>query len=150
MDIVTHAVTGAATGLVFGRPITGALIAVSPDIVLGIKRRDLPSIAYNVTHSGCFVLLLATGVSLVLSLELGLLVAFSLLSHIVLDMNTHGKQWAPPLLYPFNNYRDSYGDDWEWFNRPWWTGLFSAILWSAICFVLLLSGTGSRLLQYVQ
>lgn len=151
MDIITHAVTGAFTGMVFNRPLAGAIIAVTPDIVLGIRRRALPNFLYNVTHSAGFVLLLATGVWLVYADgSLALLVAAALASHIVLDMHTHGKDWAPPLLFPLTDYRDSFGNDWEWFNRSWWLGLITATLWSSICIALLLSGIGSQLLLLVQ
>jgi hypothetical protein len=60
-----------------------------------------------------------------------LTVFMALLSHLFLDAVTHGKQWAPPLLYPFETTRFSFGKEWEWFNGSWWLGLLWSINWIA-------------------
>jgi membrane-bound metal-dependent hydrolase YbcI (DUF457 family) len=127
MDIVNHAVAGAAVGAAFGRPIVGALFGVLPDLVLGVKRLTLPTRAYNLTHS----LLFSAVVGLVASVALGSpLPLLALLSHLLLDLPTHGSVWAPPLLYPFSDKRFSYGEEWEWFSPDWWVGFYITLVWS--------------------
>lgn len=137
MDIVSHAFAGAATGLLFGHPVAGALVAVLPDLALGIRRKSVPSEAYNLGHS-------AFGVALAVLLgslwSQGLLVFFCLASHIVLDLPTHGKTWAPPLLYPFGCQRFSFGSEWEFFNYSWKRGLILTIFWSITCAALYVTG----------
>ena len=127
MDIISHAVAGAAVGTAFGHPIMGALFGVLPDLVLGVDRHINPPTAYNATHSATFV----AGVGLLAGVGLWSVVpALALLSHILLDLPTHGKRWAPPLLYPFSERRYSMGTEWEWFNRSWWQGLALTLAWS--------------------
>jgi hypothetical protein len=128
MDIVNHAVAGAAVGTYFGRPVLGAFFGVLPDLVLGIKRLTVPSRAYNLTHSLLFTL----GVGMVAGITLGSTVPLlALLSHLLLDLPTHGDEWGPPLLYPWNGKRFSYGEEWEWFSPDWWVGLYINLVWSA-------------------
>lgn len=127
MDIVNHALAGAATGYAFGSPVAGAVFGVLPDLVLGVRRQLVPTPAYDLTHSLAFVL--ACGWAW-WAVNGTLLALFALLSHIVLDLPTHGKQWAPVLLYPLHRKRFSYGDEWEWFSASWWQGFVLTIIWS--------------------
>lgn len=129
MDIVSHALAGAATGIAFGRPVAGAVFGVMPDLVLGIRRKFSPTPAYDLTHSLSFVF--ACG-GLWWALGGTWVAVFALLSHIVLDLPTHGKQWAPVLLYPLHRKRFSYGVEWEWFSISWWRGLVLTIIWSSL------------------
>jgi hypothetical protein len=128
MDIISHAIAGACTGAAFGEPIAGAIWGVLPDLVLGVRRRFHPTILYNITHSLTFIGLCGF---------IGVMVfgswtpAFSLLSHIALDLPTHGTVWAPPLFYPFKR-RYSLGKEWEWFSLSWGIGLAITIVWSSI------------------
>lgn len=135
MDIMTHAVVGAATGAVFGNPILGVVIAVMPDVVLGPSRRQKPNAWYNLTHAPIPMLVLLTVVFL--PFGYAACAAFAYLSHIVLDLPTHGGKWAPKLFAPFSYRRVSLGDDWEFFSREWWVGLIIASLWSFSCLSLL-------------
>lgn len=135
MDVIAHAVAGASTGAYFGRPVLGACIAATPDLVLGLRRHATPSALYNATHSALF-LVLATLAAL--PFGTAAIVAYCLLSHLVLDLPTHGLKWAPPLLYPFDAHRFSFGREWEFFNPSWWRGLVLTLLWS-IAWLLALS-----------
>lgn len=143
MDLINHAIAGATTGLAFGCPFLGAIIAIAPDLVLGFKRKAKPTIAYNCTHSLLFIAICASISQL---FKAGLLVMFCLLSHIILDLSTHGKNWAPPLLYPFNKTRFSLGKEWEFGSLHWWLGLGITILWSVVWLTLSQSVTGFQLL----
>lgn len=132
MDFVSHAVAGASAGAVFGRPVLGAVFGVLPDVVLGVTRKAAPNIPYNITHSLTFVAVLVP-----LCAALGTWAPMlAVLSHIVLDLPTHGSQWAPPLLYPLSRRRFSLGAEWEWFNRSWWRGLVLTISWSFACLLI--------------
>jgi hypothetical protein len=131
MDIVSHALAGAATGTAFGHPFLGAFFGVLPDIVLGVKRHALPTFAYNSTHSLPGVLVLGCAGAFFTGSIVPLL---ALLSHLLLDIPTHGEQWAPPLLFPFDLHRFSYGEEWEWFNPSWCFGFLLTIFWSSIWF----------------
>lgn len=133
MDIVTHAIVGAATGLPFGRPVLGAVVAIVPDLVLGYKRKLEPSGWYDVTHSLSFLLFVYTAVWLLIGPATALVVALALASHLVLDMPTHGAAWAPPLLYPFHTHRVSLGLEWEFFNESWMHGLLVSLIWILTC-----------------
>lgn len=127
MDIFSHAAAGASVGWAFGRPIVGALWGVIPDLVLGFKRRLYPNELYNYTHS--FVFLLAVGS---MGVAFGSLVPFlAVLSHLILDVPTHGKQWGPMLFYP-NRKRFGMGYEWEWFDGTWWIGFIITVVW---CFI---------------
>lgn len=136
MDIFTHAVAGAASGAVFGYPVTGAVIAVVPDVVLIGKRRLTPPPLYDQMHNLLYisiasltVLLLSGGIALASTVFL------ALLSHLVLDAVSHGGVWAPPLLYPFNDTRFALGlgEEWEWFNDAWFEGLILTLMWVTVC-----------------
>lgn len=134
MDIVTHAIVGAITGANWGRPILGAAVAIAPDFVLGLKRHALPPLSYSMTHSPLLMslaLFVATG-ALTHDPRLTACVIACYLSHIALDLQTHGDDWAPRLFFPFSIHRTSLGGDWEFFNRSWWLGLSTAVLWSSI------------------
>lgn len=127
MDIVNHAVAGAAVGAAFGRPGVGAFFGVLPDLVLGVKRLTLPTPAYNLTHSLAF----SGGVGLIAGELLGSpLPLLALLSHLLLDLPTHGPKWAPPLFYPWSELRYGWGEEWEWFSRSWWIGFGITLVWS--------------------
>jgi membrane-bound metal-dependent hydrolase YbcI (DUF457 family) len=131
MDIVSHALAGAAAGVPFNRPILGAFFGVLPDIVIAGKRRELPSKLYDFTHSLLGIGLFGLAGTYITG-SLAPLVA--ILSHLLLDLPTHGDKWAPPLLYPFDSMRFSYGEEWEWFNIEWWRGALLTLLWITICF----------------
>lgn len=132
MDILSHAAAGFAAGHAMGYPITGAIFGILPDLVLPQERVESPPKEYDMTHSLlglfwfgllCYVL---TG-SAVGWVAMG--------SHILLDLPTHGKTWAPPLLYPFSRKRFSFGEEWEWFNASWWEGATITVIWILACFV---------------
>lgn len=131
MDAVNHALAGAAAGMVFGHPVIGAIFGVLPDIVAIGKRREVPSKLYDFTHSllgiGLFGL-----VGTYLTGSLAPLVA--IMSHLLLDLPTHGEEWAPPLLYPFDPHRFSMGEEWEWFNMSWGLGFLINFCWISSCF----------------
>ena len=139
MDLLSHAVAGASVGLAFGNPWLGAVIGIAPDFVLGPKRRTLPTTLYNATHSLLSVTAIGLYIWVVFDSVIPLL---ALLSHLLLDIPTHGKEWAPTLLYPLSEKRYSYGEEWEWFNRSWIIGLCMTIMWSAIWFALAYRGIG--------
>lgn len=137
MDIFTHAVAGAAAGAVFGHPWLGAFAAVLPDLPLIGKRKLKPSPEYDYGHS-----LIYPAVVFALSFlfqntpaQISTIV-FAILSHLFLDLFTHGPEWAPPLLYPFNRHRFSYGEEWEWFNRSWLQGLLLSFAFVLLCLSL--------------
>lgn len=128
MDILSHAVAGASAGAAFGQPVMGAACGVAPDLALFTwQRLAQPTAAYNAAHSA---LVLGCAGLLALALFATVVPLLALLSHILLDLPTHGKQWAPPLLYPFSEQRYSFGTEWEWFNRSWWQGLVLTLIWS--------------------
>ncbi len=128
MDIVSHAVAGAAVGAAYGRPVLGAVCGVLPDLVLLTpKRLTLPPARYSATHSALFV----AGAGVLGWLAFATVVPLlAVLSHILLDLPTHGRRWGPQLLYPFSHRVYSYGTEWEWFNRSWRQGLVLTLLWS--------------------
>lgn len=130
MDLISHAIAGAATGAYFGAPVTGAVIAMAPDVVLGIRRRDTPTRAYKATHSA-----LAVAIGTLACILLGLhpaLAFWCLVSHLILDMPTHGEEWAPPLLYPWSERKLVLGGEWEFFNIWWASGLLLTATWTLI------------------
>lgn len=133
MDVFSHATAGACTGLAFGRPVLGAAIAAAPDLMLLGKRVARPPALYNFTHS---LLFLGLATALGMLFDSGLFVAAVLLSHLVLDLPTHGEQWAPPLLYPFRKTRFSMGEEWEFFNVPWIIGFLITLTWCEIWLLL--------------
>lgn len=137
MDIITHAVVGAAAGSVFGHPVIGVIGGVLSDLSIIGARKPKPTSNYNVGHSlvfmaitlfWCFVFSYTP--AMIGAMMLGLF------SHLFLDLFTHGPEWAPPLLYPFNNHRFSYGEEWEWFNASWWQGLAISISFALLCLSL--------------
>lgn len=127
MDIVNHAIAGASVGAAFGHPVLGAVCALLPDAVLPVKRVYVVTPAYTASHS-----LLACGaVGGVLCLLFNSAVPLlALLSHLLLDIPTHSKRWAPALFYPVSNWRCSLGRDWEFFSLSWWIGLTVTFIWS--------------------
>lgn len=128
MDILSHAIAGAAVGQAFGRPVLGAVCGVAPDLaLLTWQRLSTPTAAYNAAHSA---LVLGGAGLLAAAASASVVPLLALLSHLLLDVPTHGKQWAPPLLYPLSSKRYSMGTEWEWFNRSWWQGLGLTLTWS--------------------
>lgn len=144
MDIVTHAVAGAATGAAFGRPLLGAVVAVVPDSALWLRPRlARPPAAYRAAH-GLLAPCLAGSVAMMLfGPAISALVFFAWLSHIVLDIPTHGEEWSPRLFWPDNRLVFIEFQEWEWFNRSWWRGLALAAIWSLIWLALSKFGIGS-------
>lgn len=133
MDALSHALAGAAVGHHYGSAATGAFFGVLPDLVLGVKRLAAPTTLYNATHSALFSCVLGVCAWLVLGSPLVLL---ALLSHLLLDLPTHGRAWAPPLLYPFSSRRFGLGVEWEFFNTAWILGANITLLWCALWLVL--------------
>lgn len=138
MDIITHAVVGAATGNLIGRPIIGAFIAVVPDLVLGFKRKRVPTSLYKLTHSPIPMSFLVFGAVGVFTQDpmLSAVLVLCYWSHIVLDLFTHADGWGPQLFSPFVRKHYSLGGDWEWFNGPWWAGLLVSAGWIYVCMSL--------------
>ncbi len=131
MDIFSHAVAGAASGAVFGKPIVGAIWGVVPDLVLGIKRLEKPTGLYRFTHSFLFIGLMGAATETIAHMGA---VMLALLSHIVLDALTHGKLWAPRPFNPFSSRRIFNNcQEWEWGNLSWWMGLGWTATWSLLC-----------------
>jgi len=135
MDIVSHAIAGAATGALWGHPVAGAVAAVLPDIVIAGPRRALPSTLYRFTHSYLAFLIVSL---LVLFIEYNLAAAIALayLSHLWLDAVTHGEQWAPRFLWPLEMVCFKNIPEWEFGNRTWWLGLLITIVYSLTCFTV--------------
>lgn len=133
MDIFTHAIVGGVTGAQFGQPVLGAAIAVIPDLQLFGVRRESPPELYQFLHSvagviGVASLLCMLGVSFTLSLA-------CLMSHLAIDVPTHGFKWAPRLLYPFN-FKFTCFNEWEFFNVTWFYGLGVSVIWILILQVI--------------
>jgi len=131
MDIFTHAVVGAVAGLQVNHPIVGAIAGVMPDVVLGVNRKLAPNIAYKLTHS--LLICAVCSLLLIAYTPYGVAVLAGWLSHIILDIPTHGKQWAPMPLYPFSNFAFRYFNEWEWLDATWFKGLALAISFILIC-----------------
>lgn len=131
MDIVSHAVAGAAVGAYYNHPYIGAIVGAMPDLVLGFKRLEAPTRLYRFTHSVDY-LALATGFGWGLLNGPGAaLFFFATLSHLLLDVPTHGPLWAPRLLYPWDWHCKCF-TEWEFFNGPWMFGLFILWCWCSI------------------
>lgn len=134
MDIFSHAIAGAAAGYAVGDPLSGAVAAIIPDLVLPRKRVATPPADYDLTHSLLFVLGLGVAAWV---LGFGVAGLLGLISHLVLDVPTHGKIWAPPLFYPFSKKRYSpFGQEWEWFDDTWWFGFAVLLIWCILCLLL--------------
>lgn len=139
MDIVSHFVAGFSSGLYFGKPLTGAAIAVLPDLVIMGERKLKPTRFYIVTHS--FLFLLICTLFAELAFDLGVLTFVSIVSHLLLDLTTHGKVWSSRLFWP-NPFYFKYGVEWEFFNKSWFFGLVITLIWSLLWLALYMSGTG--------
>lgn len=134
MDIITHAVAGAYTGSFFGHPIAGAIAGIAADLpIMRVKRYPSPPPAYNATHSLAAAVIVGIA-GYALYGNAGLFLAY--LSHLYLDLFTHGKEWGSMLLYPLPK-RFSFMPEWEFFNSSFYLGLFLAVLWSVLlCLIL--------------
>lgn len=143
MDIITHALAGAATGAAFGRPLLGAVVAVVPDSALWLRPRQArPPAAYRAAH-GLLAPCLAGSVAMMLfGPAISALVFFAWLSHIVLDIPTHGADWSPRLFWPDERPVFTKFQEWEWFNRSWWLGLALTAIWSITWLALSKFATG--------
>lgn len=131
MDIINHAVAGAAVGASFNAPILGAIIAILPDVPIFGPRRKEPTEAYMFTHSFLFLFILTGAAIYIENISLGTMVFLCILSHLVLDIPTHGKTWSPALFYP-DKVRFVFGHEWEFFNDTWFYGLKINFVW---CFI---------------
>lgn len=147
MDIFTHAMVGAATGLPFGYPVAGAVAAVVPDVALwGRKRVQVPPTLYQWGHAlitplAALLIIIACGHPILANV-----VYYAWMSHIILDIPTHGQVWAPRLFLPFDkNPTFTCFQEWEWFNHTWWAGFRVSLLWSILCVLMWFFVTGSRL-----
>ncbi len=139
MDIVTHALAGAATGAAFGRPVLGAVVAVVPDSALWLRPRlAAPPPLYRAAHGGLAPVLISTFCLMLFGPEIALVVFWAWASHIVLDIPTHGKLWSPRLFWPDETPVFEQFQEWEWFNRSWFTGLGIALIWSAVWLLMYL------------
>lgn len=135
MDIVTHVLVGAVSGAVCGLPVpVGGLIAAAPDLPLIGKRRQTPPKLYRFTHSLWFTAIVIPFYLYDTSWGNGALLA--LLSHYVIDLPTHGKLWAPRLLWPSDQILICWRE-WEFFNTSWFVGLAVSIIWCALCLFLI-------------
>ena len=134
MDIITHAVVGAYTGSFFGHPIAGAIAGIAADLpIMLVKRYPSPPPAYKATHSLAAAVIVGIAGYLLYG-NAALFLAY--LSHLYLDLFTHGKEWGSVLLYPYPK-RFSFMPEWEFFNSSFYLGLFLAVLWSVLlCLIL--------------
>jgi hypothetical protein len=133
MDIFSHAIAGACTGMYFGRPVLGAVIAVLPDLPIFGARTHNPPWLYKFTHSFAFLIL---GTLTGMLVEMPFLVFFCLMSHLILDVGTHGSNWYPRLFWPIE-YRVYRANEWEFFNSAWWSGAFITLIWSDVWLFIL-------------
>lgn len=138
MDIFTHAAVGAATGAAFGRPVLGAAVATLPDLgymlhASFLERLHRPPKVYDFGHSLLFVLLLSLCTWVLVDGGAAAVVGLALLSHLWLDLPTHGRTWGVRLFYPLQ-WRFKCGVEWEFFNRSWFFGLAWGFVWLAIVY----------------
>ncbi len=117
MDVLTHALAGFAIGLKTGQPLTGIAFAIMPDLALGIRRKNEPNTAYRITHSIWFVLSFVWWKTAFLAV----------LSHIFIDIFTHGSKWNPRLFFPFD-FHFSCFKEWEFGNTTYFLGLITTVL----------------------
>jgi len=139
MDVISHAVAGAATGAAFGRPLLGAVVAVVPDSALWLRPRlARPPALYRAAHGGLAPLLVSAVCLPLFGSQVALVVLWAWISHIVLDIPTHGPDWSPRLFWPDERPVFTQFEEWEWFNLSWWCGLSLTIMWSSLCLALAL------------
>lgn len=127
MDILTHAIVGAAVGLKLGSPLSCVIASIAPDIVLGIKRKFTPTMPYKFLHSVfpvCALYLFGFKAE-----------AIAWATHIILDIPTHGTLWSPKLFFPFSDKGFTGFQEWEFFNTSWKKGLALSV--GLICLTLL-------------
>lgn len=133
MDIITHAVVGAITGAAFGHPAIGAFVGVLPDSALWLRPRlALPPTLYRAAHGGLAPLFASAVCLPFVGLQISLVIFSAWVSHIILDIPTHGPTWSPRLFWPderviFDNF-----EEWEFFNRSWFLGYFISTIWCAL------------------
>lgn len=150
MDVFTHALAGAATGAAFGRPLLGAVVAVLPDSALWLgPRRASPPALYRAAHGLLAPFMLATITMAFFGPAVSACVFFAWLSHFVLDVPTHGEEWAPRPFWPDERPLFTHFEEWEWFNASWWRGLKIAIIWSIAWLSLSSFVTGFQSLRSV-
>lgn len=121
MDLLTHAVVGAATSW----SVPAVVGSVLPDLPqLFLKRTSEPSDWYKLTHSLPFAWICYMGHPML---------GVGVFSHIMLDCLTHGRRWSPFLLYPIK-WQPFGGmfSEWEFFNRAWKFGLGVSLCYVAI------------------
>lgn len=127
MDILTHAIVGAAVGVKFESLLSCVIASIAPDIVLGTKRKFAPTVPYKFLHSVfpvCALYLFGFKAE-----------AIAWATHIVLDIPTHGPLWSPRLLSPFSDKGFTGFHEWEFFNTSWKKGLVLSA--GLICLTLL-------------
>jgi hypothetical protein len=109
MDILTHAALGWA---VSPSPecVAGSIL---PDVaLLGHRRGQSPPLAYRWTHSILFAAAIA---------PLSPQAALGILTHIALDIPTHGVKFATQPFYPLAGWHLATATEWEFWNRTWIT-----------------------------
>lgn len=139
MDIITHAVAGAAIGAVLGHPVVGAMAAVVPDSALWLAPRPaLPPALYRAAHGGLAPLFVSAICLPIFGPQIAIVVLLAWISHIILDIPTHGPDWSPRLFWPDERVVFDKFEEWEWFNHSWWFGFFITIVWVLLCLLLFL------------
>jgi hypothetical protein len=134
MDVFTHALVGAVTGSTWGHPVLGAVVAVLPDLPIWYgKRRATPPAAYKALHSYTLALAFGLLTYLLVGVAAGATVFACWLSHLALDIPTHGPTWAPRLVWPSDWHLPCKEEqEWEWLNRSWWIGFCYSLFWIGI------------------
>lgn len=133
MDIVTHAIVGAITGAAFDRPVLGAIVGILPDSALWLRPRLAhPPTLYRAAHGALAPMFASTVCLALFGAQIALVVFCAWVSHIVLDIPTHGPEWSPRLFWPDERVVFDTHQEWEFFNASWWGGLALASLWSMI------------------
>ena len=126
MDIINHAITGAAIGasveLSPRSVLIGTLTGIAPDVSdfpLFYKRREIPTDLYAISHSfEVFLGMLAAG----LIFDGFFVVSMAWCAHILLDYITHGETWGPKFIILKIPVPKRF-EEWEFFNWSWWRGL---------------------------
>jgi len=142
MDIFTHGCVGFATGAVFGHPVIGTIAGVIPDSALWLRSRlACPPPLYRAAHGLLMPFVVALLCLYLFGMDIATTVCWAWFSHILLDIPTHSTEWSPRIFWPDNYPIFTQFNEWEWFNASWWKGLAIAVIWSALCVVLILFRT---------